>query len=69
MGRRSSVYITSRTSFPGPPAPNATVDAITVDVRVFFPPNAPAGLLHELLTDAAAAAHSRIDAKFATGAR
>lgn len=40
MGRRRSVYVRKRVPFTGPPSPNSTVDAISIDLRVFWPPNA-----------------------------
>lgn len=40
MGHRKNVSIYKQKPFQGPPSPNATVNSISVDIRVFFPPNA-----------------------------
>lgn len=40
MGHRRNVSTYKRKPFQSPPSPNATVNEITVDIRVFFPPNA-----------------------------
>jgi hypothetical protein len=40
MSHRQNVSVYRQKDFKSPPSPNATVDAISVDIRVFFPPNA-----------------------------
>lgn len=39
MGQRKSVYRVKREWAESLPSPNATVPAITVEVRVFYPPH------------------------------
>lgn len=56
MGQRESIYKTLRVAAPSPPSPNATVAAITVELRVFYPPGTDpatiAGLMSEVHWDA-----------------
>jgi hypothetical protein len=40
MGHRLSVSSMKRKPFKSPPSPNSTVDVISADIRIFFPPNA-----------------------------
>lgn len=40
MGHRRNVSTYKRRAFKSPAPPNSTIDSISVDVRVFFPPNA-----------------------------
>lgn len=40
MGSRPSVYVRRSAKAPTLPSPNATIDSVTVDLRVFYPPTA-----------------------------
>jgi hypothetical protein len=56
VGHRRSAYAIRRVPAPGPPAPNATVEQITVEVRVFWPPGTSRGDIIQVLTDTVAEA-------------
>lgn len=38
MSSRPSVYVRRFAKAPSPPSPNSTVESVTVDLRVFYPP-------------------------------
>lgn len=62
MGQRESIYKTLRVNAPSPPPPNGTVAAITVELRVFYPPGTNAGvvagIIDEVVGDALAELHA-----------
>lgn len=54
MSRRKSVYLTHR--FSAPTAQRETINEVTIDLRIFFPPGCPMApvqdRLNELVADA-----------------
>lgn len=63
MGRRRTVSVVLRSHAPSPPPPNATVEQVTVDVRVAFPPGSPPAQVEALV----ARAVEQLRAKLADG--
>lgn len=52
MSRREAVYVSKRVSCDGGKEPNAFYPAITVEVRIFFPPLVSQGQLSGVVDDA-----------------
>lgn len=39
MSARRSIYVSQKVPFEGPDSPNSTVNQVTLETRLFFPPN------------------------------
>ena len=49
MSKRASLYVKRQREWLSPPSPNKTIDQITVELRVHFPPNTPNATILEML--------------------
>lgn len=67
MAHREGVVVSRLTPFEGPSSPNGTVNQITTEIRVYWPPNASEDYLLDLLEEAYMEAQQRIIVKVAEG--
>ena len=64
MSRRECVHVSRKLRFESPPSPNSTVDLITVEIRVFYPPNADQMRLQNELGEAYLKASNELSERF-----